>query len=122
MALDKFMPACLADHSVLLPRHFICSGPNPLHHLLPIAVSFVHLLLLARQLLYLHRVFPWVPPDRNLTITCLWKTIKALVATRRINLDRTLFLQVDGASDNANQTMLQFLSWLCQKRIFRVVR
>jgi len=75
-----------------------------------------------RQLLHLHHVYPWIGTSANLTITCLWKTIKMLIETKRMPIGKTLFIQVDGAADNINQTMLRFLAWLCQKGICKTVR
>ena len=35
---------------------------------------------------------------------------------------QTLYVQVDGAADNVNQTTLRFLSWLCQTGVCKTVR
>lgn len=74
-----------------------------------------------RNELHLHQVFPWISTGANLTISCIWKTIKDLIERGRMPLDRTLFLQVDGATDNVNHTMIKFLCWLCQQKICRTV-
>lgn len=77
--------------------------------------------VLYRQELHLYKVFPWIPQGANLTITCLWRSIKDLVERGVMQRNRIVFLQVDGASDNINQTMFRFLAWLCQKKICRTV-
>ena len=81
------------------------------------------LVLLAnnRQILYVHRVPFYLQGGANVTISCLWRTLKFLIETGRMPKDKRLFIQFDGASDNCNQTMVQFASWLCQARIARTV-
>lgn len=76
---------------------------------------------LGRQDLYLFRYLPHVSGGANAVITCIWLAIVSLIKLRRFPKDQTLFLQVDGASDNINQTMLRFACWLCQKKICKTV-
>ena len=77
--------------------------------------------VVGRPLLHLHQAFPWSGGGANQTITCLWKTTKYLIETSTTPLGQTLFVQVDGASDNVNQTVLRFLAWLCQQGVCRTV-
>jgi len=75
-----------------------------------------------RQLLHLHQSFPWTSTGANLTTSCLWKTTKFLLETGRMPRGKTLFTQVGGATDNVNQGVLRFTSWLCQQGTCKTVR
>ena len=74
-----------------------------------------------RQDLYLYRLLPHIRGSANANITCLWRSISRLIEEGRVTKDQTLYIQMDGGSENANQTLLRFAAWLCQKGIFRTV-
>ena len=76
---------------------------------------------LVSQLLHLQRVLKYCGGGANTTITALWNTICMLIETGRMPKDKRLMIQLDGASDNVNHTMLRFASWLCQQKICRTV-
>ena len=79
-------------------------------------------LTLYSQDLHIYRCFPHLPGGANAIITCLWRSICTLIGAGRFPKDGRLYLQVDGASDNVNQQMPRFASWLCQQKICRTVR
>lgn len=74
------------------------------------------------QDLHIYRIFPHIKGGANTILTCLWRSICALIRAGRFPKDGYLFLQIDGASENANQQMPRFASWLCQQKICRTVR
>jgi len=45
-----------------------------------------------------------------------------LIGSGWVLKDKRLMIQIDGASDNVNDTMLKFCAWLCQQKIARTVR
>ena len=71
-----------------------------------------------RQLLDIYRLPIYLRTGANANISCIWLTVKKLLEGGVISMDKTLFLQVDGGSENANQTLLQFMAMLCQKKFF----
>lgn len=75
-----------------------------------------------RQDLHLYRCLPHIKGGANTIITCLWRSICTLIEAGWFPKDGRLYLQVDGASENANQQMPRFASWLCQQKICRTVR
>lgn len=74
-----------------------------------------------RQTLHIYRLFPHIAADANANLTCLWLTLAWLINNGKSAKDGTLYLQVDGASDNINNTLLKLASFLCQKHYFKRV-
>ena len=64
---------------------------------------------------------PQVKHDSNLNLTCLHDTIMALLEQEG-ELPRTLYLQVDGGSENKNQWMLSYLSLLVEVGLFDKIK
>lgn len=77
---------------------------------------------LGRQDFFVFRYLPHISCTANAVITCIWRAICYLIKMGRFPKNKKLFLQLDGAGDNVNQTMLRFASWLCQEQICKTVR
>lgn len=75
-----------------------------------------------RDLLHMYRVLPHVDAGANVTVECLWRTIRAMIESGHNTKDKTLFLQLDGASDNSNVTVRRFCAWLVQEGWYKEVR
>lgn len=73
-----------------------------------------------RDLLHAYRVFPHVDAGANVTVECLWRTIRVMIE-RGNTKDKTLFVQLDGASDNSCVTVRRFGGWLVQQGWYREV-
>jgi hypothetical protein len=67
-----------------------------------------------RDLLDLYRVYPHVDAGANVTVQCLWLTIKRMIE-RGSTSSKTLFVQLDGASDNACVTVRRYCAWVVQQ-------
>lgn len=112
------------SHMGLTGWYFVGTGLSPF--LCCPSLSFPHPLVLAalhrRQHLYAYRCLPHLEGGANLTITCLWRTICSMIEEGCFPRDKTLYLQIDGGSENVNRVMPQFACWLCQNKICNTVR
>ena len=75
----------------------------------------------ARQILWVHRLFPHIGKGGNTNCTAIWKSLVWLIDQGMIPKAKKLFLQVDGGAENVNETFLSFCAWLVQKGIFSTV-
>lgn len=74
-----------------------------------------------RQHVHVYRLFPHIKGSENANMTCLWRTIVSMIEHGLMPKDQKLFIQMDGGSENTNQTLIRFAAWLCQQRICRSV-
>ena len=65
---------------------------------------------------------PQVRHDSNLALTCLHNTLMALLAEDGDEHPDTMYLQVDGGSENKNQWVLAYLATLINLGVFKKIK